>query len=152
MKPIYQTEFGSNGNCLQASIASVLELELNEVPNIANEDASDIEWPILFQEVMNELGYVMTVTIFDGTLDSAIQISRMCKDTGGYFVTVGSNKNRTAMHSNVWNHNGLVLDPYAIDGIDGRYISYYNIAYIFTKIPQAKSNESFQTDLGLEKK
>lgn len=154
MKPIYQTEFGSKGNCLQASIASVLDLKLNQIPNIANcdEEVSDIEWPLFLQEVMNELGYVMTVTVFDGTQDSAIKISRMSKDTEGYFVTVGSNKNRTAMHSNVWNYNGLVFDPYSVDGIDGRYISSYKIAYVFTKMPQAKTNESFQYNLNLHKK
>ena len=34
MKPILQTVFGQLGNCFQACIASVLEIELSEVPNL----------------------------------------------------------------------------------------------------------------------
>ena len=34
MKPVYQTVFGKhNGNCMSACIASILELELDDVPN-----------------------------------------------------------------------------------------------------------------------
>ena len=32
MKPVYQTNFGTDGNCLQACVASVLEVPLTEVP------------------------------------------------------------------------------------------------------------------------
>lgn len=32
MKPIMQTVFGADGNCMQACIASLLELSLDEVP------------------------------------------------------------------------------------------------------------------------
>lgn len=37
MKPIHQTLFGDKrGNCLQAAVASVLELSLDEVPNFSD--------------------------------------------------------------------------------------------------------------------
>lgn len=32
MKPVYQTFFGKEGNCMQACIASLLEMSLDEVP------------------------------------------------------------------------------------------------------------------------
>jgi hypothetical protein len=36
VKPVYQTKFGAGeGNCLQAALASVLELDLEDVPNFA---------------------------------------------------------------------------------------------------------------------
>lgn len=39
MKPIYQTQFDSKtGNCLQACIASILEIPLDRVPNFMLED------------------------------------------------------------------------------------------------------------------
>jgi len=39
MKPVYQTLFGEpHGNCLQAAVASMLDLELNEVPNFMEAD------------------------------------------------------------------------------------------------------------------
>ena len=44
MKPVDQTLFGpDDGNCLQAAIASVLELELEQVPDFANE-YDEPEW------------------------------------------------------------------------------------------------------------
>lgn len=33
MVPVYQTQFGSKGNCMQAAIASILELPLDHVPD-----------------------------------------------------------------------------------------------------------------------
>ena len=39
MKPVFQTVFDSvKGNCLQASLASVLEVSLDEVPDLAERD------------------------------------------------------------------------------------------------------------------
>jgi hypothetical protein len=32
MKPVYQTSFGVDGNCLQACVASILEVSLDKVP------------------------------------------------------------------------------------------------------------------------
>lgn len=32
MKPVYQTQFGEYGNCLQAALASLFELKLEAVP------------------------------------------------------------------------------------------------------------------------
>ena len=37
MKPVKQTRFGEEGNCWQACIASILELELDEVPDFVND-------------------------------------------------------------------------------------------------------------------
>ena len=36
MKPVKQTRTGSNGNCFQACVASVLELPLEAVPDFCN--------------------------------------------------------------------------------------------------------------------
>lgn len=44
MKQIYQTIYGTSGNCWQAVIASMLELELDEVPNfISFEDSFAVQ-------------------------------------------------------------------------------------------------------------
>ena len=34
MKPVYQTTFGDDGNCLQACVASLLEIDLESVPTV----------------------------------------------------------------------------------------------------------------------
>lgn len=47
MLPVHQTIFGDvNGNCLQAALASVLELSLEDVPNVI---ASESWWDDLRQ-------------------------------------------------------------------------------------------------------
>ncbi len=33
MKPVMQTKFGDEGNCFNASLASILELDLDQIPN-----------------------------------------------------------------------------------------------------------------------
>ena len=34
VKPVYQTKYGKEGNCLAASFASILEISLEEIPDI----------------------------------------------------------------------------------------------------------------------
>jgi len=54
MKPVYQTKFGQgNGNCFQAAVASILELELDDVPDFCNL-YSDDEWFNEFQKWLNK--------------------------------------------------------------------------------------------------
>ena len=51
MKPIFQTILTPpHGNCLQASIASILELELDDVPNFMLED--DDNWRKAYLDFM----------------------------------------------------------------------------------------------------
>ncbi len=38
MKPVMQTRFGDEGNCLQAAIASLMELPLDGVPDFVERD------------------------------------------------------------------------------------------------------------------
>lgn len=48
MKPVYQTDLSKEtGNCLQAAVASLLELKLEEVPHFI---LFDDEWWCIFQE------------------------------------------------------------------------------------------------------
>jgi hypothetical protein len=44
VKPVYQTVFGERGNCLQASVASLLELPLEAVPHWVEEAARPGQW------------------------------------------------------------------------------------------------------------
>lgn len=38
MKPVFQTRFGADGNCFEASVASLFELPLEEVPDFGKDD------------------------------------------------------------------------------------------------------------------
>ena len=55
MKPVYQTIFGSpSGNCLQACIASILNLPLSEVPNFMERPGD--EWLQAMDEFLYKCG------------------------------------------------------------------------------------------------
>lgn len=53
MRPVFQTRFGApTGQCTEASIASILECELHEVPDLYDPERPDSRertWPILLQ-------------------------------------------------------------------------------------------------------
>ena len=62
MKPIYQTKFrgsdspvGERGNCFQAAVASLLELPLEEAPDIQEYD-EEMKWFDIFREWLNKRG------------------------------------------------------------------------------------------------
>lgn len=133
MRQVFQTVLGDKGNCLQASIASVLDRRLDGVPDFRENGLnSDQQWPVAFQRKLNSIGYIYTAVCFSGSLHDARAVSDLCEETGGYFVTVGHNANG-AMHSNVWNKDGFVFDPYLLGDQD--FIQNYVIAYVITKLP-----------------
>jgi hypothetical protein len=73
MKPVDQTQFageGVGGNCVQASVASILELPLSDVPHfLAIADAPN-QWELAMMDWMEErgVGYIRREGewIFDG--------------------------------------------------------------------------------------
>lgn len=53
MRKIYQTDHShKTGNCLQASVASILELDLHEVPNF--NQVYNHDWPIGLQDFLDQ--------------------------------------------------------------------------------------------------
>ena len=62
MTPILQTKFGNDGNCLAACIASLLEIDIDSVPNPHSEN-----WQNELNEwlVENHGIYILTVGFFD---------------------------------------------------------------------------------------
>ena len=69
MKLVYQTIIDKNkGNCAQAAIASLLELELDEVPNFKGE-GKDF-WDCLFNFIKSK-GYQMYGTLYNPRLQAA---------------------------------------------------------------------------------
>jgi len=56
VKPVYQTIFGPpHGNCLQAAVASILELNLDEVPNFMAVE-SEGDWLDIYIDFMARQG------------------------------------------------------------------------------------------------
>jgi hypothetical protein len=62
VKPIYQTEFGEGkGNCFQAALASLLEVELDDIPNFAKYNPTGQFWPKFWEWMQeNKLGILTT--------------------------------------------------------------------------------------------
>ena len=101
MIKVYQTKFrgidapaGERGNCWQAAVASVLELPLNEVPDIQQYD-ENMEWFDKFREWLEQygLGAIGLATGGNITLQGYHLIE--CKSTtlknGELHVVVGLN-------------------------------------------------------------
>lgn len=67
MKPVFQTRYGDKkGNCFQAALASLFELELNDVPDFCNKYSTHTdEWYIQFLKWLNKQGYSSTTIIDD---------------------------------------------------------------------------------------
>ena len=67
MIKVYQTKFGCpGGNCFQASVASLLELELEEVPDFANEDHDN--WWKNFSEWIEKRGLSLASSLVNDKL------------------------------------------------------------------------------------
>ena len=65
MKPVYQTIFGkTNGNCFAACIASILEMDLEDVPHFCRGD--NPEWMFDLNEWLYQFGLgALTVAFQD---------------------------------------------------------------------------------------
>lgn len=65
MKPVYQTIFGKpDGNCFAACIASILEMDLEEVPNFCKGD--NPRWMFDLNEWLHQFGLgALTVSFHD---------------------------------------------------------------------------------------
>ena len=104
MKPVYQTQFDSKtGNCLQASVASVLELPLDEVPNF-----------MLEADLTTALGTFLAQFGMVSITLTASQVSRW-RPSG--FHLIGGRSLRGDFNHSVVGYNGEVIhDPHPSGG------------------------------------
>jgi len=79
MKKVFQTIIDSDhGNCMQAVIASLLDLNLDQVPNFIEEDGC-----ISLYEFMNNHGYHVCTIMREKRKDSTNFLSQIAKFDGG---------------------------------------------------------------------
>lgn len=121
MKKVMQTKTGIGGNCEGATIATLLGLDLNDIPDFW--DGCDIENPtseengILYQKNLNAFlmkhGYRAISLGADGPyVDWCVQISKEMKVKH----LVGGISPRGYMHSVIWEHGELWHDPHPEGG------------------------------------
>jgi hypothetical protein len=102
MKPVYQDILkGPYSNCLQASTASIFELELRDVPNFMTFD--DEIWYEKFKEFCREHCGVYPMT-FQATPEIKAALE-------GYHL-IGVMTSRGVRHSVVGYHGRIIHDPF----------------------------------------
>ena len=93
MKKIYQTRFGNpGGNCHQAAMASLLELELSQVPDFCNDSPN--KWWSLMVKWLNRKGYgVAAILMNDRFTPICCSVAGLC------LLGVASSNDPSGMHS-----------------------------------------------------
>jgi hypothetical protein len=124
MTPVYQTIFNSGkekdelpGNCLQASVASLLDLPLDEVPHFLTHE----DWFGKLREFLKEQGYHYERSMhnprdlgYDGCFKTWVRAIEKLKGVNGYFLaTVHSPKYWTS--DAVCAFNGMPVHAVIID-------------------------------------
>lgn len=100
MKPVYQTKFGAEeGNCFAACLASLLEVDIDIIPDFYYLYKSD--WYNRFLEWLEQ--FDLTAVIFD-SLPFGFPLN--------YYYLVGGISERGIMHSCVAHSGKIVHDPY----------------------------------------
>lgn len=111
MKPVSQTKFGQEGNCLMACIASIFEVPLDSLPDL--EAMKDRDW----FRVMNATLETFGVKAF------SVGNSKDRLAPSGYHIAVGQSP-RDLQHAVVMLDGKLAHDPHpSRDGI--RSVDYY---------------------------
>lgn len=107
MKQVTQTRTGRHGNCNQAALASLLELDIEEVPDFCNDDAD--AWYHQMQVWLIDRGKMDVVyeAAADGGIDWVVQ---SLIDTGAYYLTSGPNPDGIT-HVVICQKGKMVWDP-----------------------------------------
>ena len=102
MKPVMQTDFSiTTGNCFAACVASILELDIDEVPNFCGlYDAES--WEAFFDEWLCERGLYSVPVSFEN--DDV-------PEWDFYWIVGGYMEGSRIKHSVVWRDDALAHDP-----------------------------------------
>lgn len=120
MIPVMQTKFGNNeGNCFTASLASILEVKLEDVPEMSH--LTDGTWFPVCNKFLFERGYK-----FHGTLYNIDEILAYNGIDGYYIVGGGSPRGCPRGHAVVFYKGKMIHDPHP----DGRGITNIDFAYM----------------------
>lgn len=109
MKPVDQTVFGPvEGNCFAACLASILELEIAEVPNFTLDPDN---WFENANAWCDERGYCLLYVKSDAIKSGYID-PRPLIDAGHYFIVTGLSPRGDFLHCVVQHRDQNVHDPH----------------------------------------
>ena len=101
MKPVPQTKLHNppeqNGNCLAAALASLLELDISEVPEF--EDMEGDSWWFKLIDWLHSIGFHLVVW------DQEIHYP-------GFYIVGGTSPRGDFLHSVIYENGKLVHDPH----------------------------------------
>ena len=132
MKKIYQTKYGKHGNCQSATLATLLGLEIDDVPyffeGIDLENMTELESSRMFVDNINDFlrtkGYQLIMLGQDSPHTEWVEeISRELK---GVKLLVGGMSPRGFMHSVIYLDGKLWHDPHP----DGHGVIPYSISFL----------------------
>ncbi len=105
MKKVYQTKYGEeHGNCYQACLASLLEIELCDVPDFCNLYSADA-WFLRLNIWLRQFGLATLCVEVDHT---DIIIKEHLRDC--YVIASGKTK-EGVLHSVIWLNGKIVHNP-----------------------------------------
>ena len=117
MKPVYQTIFGlPHGNCLQAAVASLFELELDDVPNFM--ERGD-DWEKCFERFVLERGLQTVAFDVDGLRGIWAPV--------GYHLITGKSPRGDYLHEVVGYRGEPVHDPHPDGGCELKTMEFFTV-------------------------
>lgn len=127
MIPIYQTRLGATGNCFEASIASLLNLPLDQVPDLAAYEDNG-----LWADKLNEWLAPKGLAYFEARI-ARNEIDDFFKHKDFYHIICGPTARSAKIHHAVVGRKGkMVHDPHP-DGIGVLEEENLNIGVLVSK-------------------
>lgn len=130
MKKVYQTKYGKQGNCQSATLATLLGLEIDEVPYFFDgiEGSSEAERDRQFVDNINNFlrprGYQL---IMLGQNEPHTEwVEEISRELKGVKLLVGGISPRGSMHSVIYMDGKLWHDPHP----DGLGVVPYSISFM----------------------
>lgn len=105
MKPVWQNITGFYGNCMQATIASLLELDLDQVPHFRLAEKRALKNMI---EFMSEKGYSFTKLLTPKTDLLSVKSE---EGVNGYFFAIVRSKTKGLYHAVVIDRQCNIVHP-----------------------------------------
>lgn len=132
MKKVYQTKFGKRGNCQSATLATLLGLEIDEVPyffdGIDSESMSEAESDRKFVDNINDFlrGHGYQLIMLGQNEPHTEWVEEISNELKGVKLLVGGVSPRGSMHSVIYLDGKLWHDPHP----DGQGVVPYSISFI----------------------
>ena len=108
MTPQNQDRFGDKGNCMQACLASLLDIPLQEAPDVMNTPEGE-RWEVWLNAQLKPLGYAYIELVF-GTNETQLGFFEA---TDLYHLVLGTSPRDPARsHAVIARNRVLVFDPH----------------------------------------